>query len=144
MTRKEYIVRQGHLSPENKRGLLGRLGSMLLLLLLFFNCSILVLKYILAFCIFCLIQTFNISQTKKKYMSLDSRVFSINSHISCDRYSFISFIQIIIKYTYLPGFVLSIRIPETKHNRIFLLGKSHRQRSLAGYSQWGWKELDKT
>ena len=140
MTRKEYIVRQGHLFPENRRGLLGRLGSMLLLLLLFFNCSILILKYIIAFCIFCLIQT----QTKKKNMFLDSRIFSINSHISCDRYSFISFIQMIIKYTYLPGFVLSIRIPETKHNRIFLLGKSHRERSLAGYSQWGCKELDKT
>ena len=25
---------------------------------------------------------------------------------------------------------------------IFLLGKSHEQRSLAGYSQWGHKELD--
>ena len=71
MTRKEYIVRQGHLSPENRRGLLGRLGSMLLLLLLFFNCSILVLKYVIAFCIFFLIQTFNKTQSKK-YMSLDS------------------------------------------------------------------------
>ena len=27
---------------------------------------------------------------------------------------------------------------------IFLLGKSHEQRSLAGYSSWGHKELDMT
>ena len=25
-----------------------------------------------------------------------------------------------------------------------LVGKSHQQRSLAGYSPWGWKELDMT
>ena len=27
---------------------------------------------------------------------------------------------------------------------VFLFGKSHRQRSLVGYSQWGRKELDAT
>ena len=27
---------------------------------------------------------------------------------------------------------------------VFLLGKSHGQRSLAGYSPWGHKELDRT
>ena len=27
---------------------------------------------------------------------------------------------------------------------VFLSGKSHGQRSLVGYSPWGWKESDKT
>ena len=27
---------------------------------------------------------------------------------------------------------------------VFLLGESHGQRSLAGYSPWGWKESDTT
>ena len=31
-----------------------------------------------------------------------------------------------------------------KHTPVFLPGKSNGQRSLAGYSPWGWKELDMT
>ena len=30
------------------------------------------------------------------------------------------------------------------HSSILLLGKSHRQKSLAGNNPWGHKELDKT
>ena len=31
-----------------------------------------------------------------------------------------------------------------QHTPVFLLGKSHEQRSLVGYSPWGHKELDVT
>ena len=33
---------------------------------------------------------------------------------------------------------------ETQPTPVFLLGKSYGQRSLAGYSPWGHKELDMT
>ena len=47
-----------------------------------------------------------------------------------------------------PGFNLWVgKIPwrgKWQPTPVFLLGKSHGQRSLAGYSPWGGKELDMT
>ena len=47
------------------------------------------------------------------------------------------------------GFILGLgRSPGGVHGneptKVFLAGKSHGQRSLAGYSSWGSKELDMT
>ena len=42
----------------------------------------------------------------------------------------------------IPGLGRSPR--EGNSNTVFLLGEFHGQRSLAGYSPWGHKELDRT
>ena len=43
----------------------------------------------------------------------------------------------------IPGSARSLE-EEWQPTPVFLPGKSHGQRSLVGYSQWGYKELDMT